>query len=268
MGRQVVTLHSRDNWTCKYYSEFQHELFNLAMCLMQFVASFSFYTGSSDTFYSLGCLVFFLTSVIQVLQNLESMLETYRKWKQLQEGKNDTPESSMKRSLKFALHEFESCLYLLGALTFAVGSIFFLPHVHQHFMHASRSLTMGSLLFTAGSFLFGMAVLVNAASLPKLSEENLFKKGGLLGRWILGCDQLACELYIAGSVLYFPQLEGACPTEWKIADLGTQLYIMGSGLFLLSSVLHIQLVKLKKNAKRSYYSCEDEEAVVEMIWSM
>lgn len=138
---------------------------------------------------------------------------------------------------------------------------------------------------------------MNAASLPKLSEENLFKKGGLLARWILGCDQFACELFIAGSVLYFPQLEGACPAEWKIADLGTHLYIMGAGLFLLSSVLQIQLVKLKKKAKRSYspcddiqplfarivnsqpiekpilapktYSpCDDEEGVVEMLWSV
>lgn len=273
MGRQVVTLESRENWTCKYYSEFQHELFNLAMCLMQFVASFSFYTDSSHTFYSFGCFLFFVTSVIQVLQNLESMLETYRKWKQLREGKDGIPQSSMKSSVKFALHELESCIYLLGALTFAAGSIFFLPHVHEHYVHASMSITIGSLLFSAGSFLFGMAVLVNAASLPKLSEENLFKKGGLLARWILGCDQLACELYIAGSVLYFPQLQGACRTEWNIADLGTHLYVTGAGLFLLSSLVHMQLVKLKKNAKasshRPYSLCEDVEGVRgEMLFSM
>jgi len=138
----------------------------------------------------------------------------------------------------------EEICYLLGAVSYAIGSVLFEPVL----AFDEDALEQGAVLFVLGSAFFVAAAYQNAMA---LACEGLFTReahrgaGGFLGRQLikasLFCTLFGAVLFFAGSFLYQPKL-GHCQTGTTprlAVDQGTLMYVAGSALYLIQSLISL-----------------------------
>ena len=136
--------------------------------------------------------------------------------------------------------------FLMGGVTFIIGSSMYLPHVYQN---NSRALTVGGWFFTVGSFCFLVADLqewwyyrlgciFDGRYRPTLDYYSkilyVLPSNTILGRYEraeAGINAVVSiggsALYLAGSILFIPDLE-------KELVLGEWFFIIGSAFIFVS----------------------------------
>ena len=134
-ARQVVPGRARLFLLFRFISEESVELCGLVLAILQLVACPGFYptTAFPAVSYKAACWLFFVTSVCSVLILTHSMLES-RHFLVTHAGKHLMHLSHEQLEEVGQVHRevFESFLYLLSGITFAAGSILFLPGVYEH----------------------------------------------------------------------------------------------------------------------------------------
>lgn len=136
--------------------------------------------------------------------------------------------------------------FLMGGVTFIIGSSMYLPHVYQNNV---RALTVGGWFFTLGSFCFLLADLqewwyyrvgciFDGRYRPTLEYYSkilyALPSNTILGRYEraeAGINSIVSiagsALYLAGSILFIPDLE-------KQLVLGEWFFIIGSAFIFVS----------------------------------
>lgn len=139
---------------------------------------------------------------------------------------------------------FHGTHYMIGGLTFVSGSCMYFPHVSKTY---SAAFSIGGWLFTIGSFFFLLADLqewwyyrigcccdVKYRDSLENQNANLFPHppNTLRGRYEraeIGINFFvsACgsALYLAGSILFIPDLNALIPGEWLFIIGSTFIYV-------------------------------------------
>ena len=151
----------------------------------------------------------------------------------------------------------ENFSYMLGSIAFAVGSVFYIRVSEKRvydidrFGEAEVEEEWGATLFIAGSVAYTLASFFNALTLlpSTLGDSEASAETAVLafrlGVAKLMCTQLGSVCFVAGSFLYRPALQTDCghrDDDSMCASAivqGTWLYIAGTGLFLLQSLLQL-----------------------------
>lgn len=176
----------------------------------------------------------------------------------------------------------ESTLYLIGSVAFAVGSVLFLPYF-EAFTEGSNCFMVGSLgLLLAVYVNCGSMNLVRANKTAH--DHHMVAWDECLASLALFANLLGGIFYVVGTVFYYPQLrdplelegecadgtqgkfhipkvpEGKCPdgkpprepfkadAEW-IPNIGTHLYVLGGGCYVIGQFFHLCLTLVKKHKR-------------------
>lgn len=168
---------------------------------------------------------------------MESDNEEVRLLPQSNENVLERPQSKVWRS-------FHGTHYMIGGLTFVTGSCMYFPDVYNKY---SSALSVGGWLFTIGSFFFLLADLQEwwyyrigccfdgkYRNLLEIQNANRFphSRDTLRGRYeraeiginffISACGS---ALYLAGSILFIPDLNELGPGEWLFIVGSTFIYV-------------------------------------------
>lgn len=171
----------------------------------------------------------------------------------------------------------EAAMFFFAGLIFMVGSFFYWPGIYNWWyggedMEASELQTYindmeesgeahGARCFIAGSFMFLIASMFNAIGLGMNKEEAEENPVSVVTHYIhiaaLFNSQMGSVLFCAGSWMYRPVIGGSCSDfgvryegaaqEGQIVaehacqstgEFGTQLYIIGSAMYLAEAILN------------------------------
>jgi len=174
----------------------------------------------------------------------------------------EPPSATMGLDKDFGREIEANAMYFLGAATFALGSIFFLPQMHKSATLEAHGITEGVLLkfgthaFVFGSLLFTLAALINAINISvhgTLFTQTITTKLSLLSLFF---SLAGGVLYSVGSVLFYPQLVGSCApaladsasasvSEWSLIDVGTHYFVAGAASYVAASTINVVVALLK-----------------------
>lgn len=205
------------------------EVIDLIGALIFLVGSVCILPGSQRTLevFLAGCFLFILGGAVYFGLHL---LTFYEAW--VEQG--------------LGLEAMENAFYVGGSMVFLAGTVLYWPeeahHAHMEWLKG-YSIGMnfdlftpefeGTLLFIAGSVLFGFAAVVNGVNQRSrllLATISMYLAGSLL--------------FVVGSILYLPNLGIAL-------GLGNQARVLGAWCFIIGSLLYVVggLVNLARTVK-------------------
>uniref|UniRef100_A0A7S3F151 YrhK domain-containing protein n=1 Tax=Haptolina ericina TaxID=156174 RepID=A0A7S3F151_9EUKA len=124
-------------------------------------------------------------------------------------------------------------MYIVGCLSFTVGTIFYFPHIGKAVGHPGEE--AGGWLFTLGSLLFVLACFVNGIYTVHGSPAGY-------GGFAMACRLVQTNSamlgscgFLVGSFLFVPEVEHGCPTQ--TITIATWLFFGSSVLLVLSGLL-------------------------------
>jgi len=229
-----------------HFMEYFVETLYLGNAVAQLAVCPGFYARNSGTYYENACWTFAMTAILTILLSAYQMYEVHAHHKR-------TTLIQMAGMGSTGRELTESIFYIIGSIMFAIGSIMFLPEVYEH--SENSDMTFGTTMFFVGSVFFLMASWINGVNMPRPEGQPPSFKLGVLA---LGVSEAGAACFIAGSVLFYPQLEvNSCTAgpEWDPSDFGTTMYVAGSACFLLAAVLNYMTLIVK-----TIWSKDDEEA--------
>ena len=250
---QVVTWRTRKHLLYEFVSEEKAELIGLLLSVAQLAACPGFYPDAGTTYYKASCWIFFVTSVVGSLISGHAALES-RHFLVTHAGSLAEQSSQQQNEERGQVRRelTESVLYLLSGVTFSIGSILFLPSVYEN-VNEINDLTGGTSLFLAGSVLLAMAAYVNSLSVVvkgTLANNPLPTQLGVLSLFTTLAGAVA---YCMGTLGYYPEFDASegCTTQWSPLEVGTNLYVIGAVLFVVSGVLNLSIAFVKERQHRS-----------------
>lgn len=179
---------------------------------------------SLDTFLA-GCAGYIIGSFIYLILSIFTLSEAY-----IEKG-------------FLAWEFFENLLYLLGSVTFFVGTVLYWPpEAHHALFETLQQCTIaqylnlfspefeGTLLFIAGSVMFAMAAFTNALNQRKFDDRTSTMLTATTSLYMLGS-----LLFVGGSVAFLPDL--GCNDQ--MLNIGAWSFIVGSLFFLVGAVISL-----------------------------
>ena len=284
--KQILTNRARVGLIYKYVPEEWMELLNLTLSILQLVACPGFYPRSSKAYYETSVAIFINSSIINMMIEVHDVLEShYYLTRHLNRAKSNTETEHETISTNMSImqtdrkeeknertpftdtqnghfdddeeeelghHErklIESILYVLSALVYAIGSIFFLPSVYK--FHKLHDLALATWFFFFGSLMLIVATFVNSLSINMkgrfLSRLNPITKQ--LAVISLFSSLIAAVMYSLGSILFFPQFDGT-KQIWNPVVTGTNFFVIGASLTVFSGFLNLIIALLKRKLNR------------------
>mmetsp|Transcript_8672 Transcript_8672/g.23852 ORF Transcript_8672/g.23852 Transcript_8672/m.23852 type:complete len:364 (+) Transcript_8672:37-1128(+) len=212
---------SRRGWQYhgRSFSEVVLEAIDFAAGIM-FVVGSVFFLPSMHPWIAVGCWLFIVGSIFFVVATTFDLLEALQSKRKPHEA------------LMYAL-------YTVGSAIYVIGTVFYFPAIEERedVLGGSSGGLLGALLFTVGSLVFVMACFVNGALANVHPAESRSTK--LLVICSTNCTMLGSCCFLVGSVLYIPAL-GCDELVWTF---GTWLFIVGSGFFVLGSMLRWIIIR-------------------------
>jgi len=239
------------------------ELLNLTVGALQLWACFGFYVNRFDCCYVSACWCFFFTSIVNCFVCVFMVVESRIHFKHML---HDNVEDSLQQDELGALQRegTESIVYFFANLTFAVGSIFYLPGIYEH--DYRNDITWGTSLFLIGSALFGCGAYINSLGLYVKGTVGHQPTTLNLAVVSLFSTTAGCYAFVVGSFFYYPELEGEkCEEEpqWNHTDFGTHWYVAGSAFFLVSCLCNIFVAHMKKRMPKGKVSPHSSTTIAE-----
>jgi len=206
-----------------------------------------------------GDTLFILGSVITFAFALFNMVESRAHWK-------DYANAEREDRIEF----WETLMFFLAGCVFLAGSIFYWPGIFAWWYQGQTETYIndaeehgegvGAYCFVSGSTLFLIASMFNAIGLGMNKEEAEENRISVITHYIhvvaLMCSQCGSVLFVAGSLMYRPGVGGSCADYnaryegaaqvgevaaahacVSTGTFGTNLYIYGSVLYLIESLL-------------------------------
>lgn len=183
------------------------------------------------------------------------LMQVHAMWEERNSKDHSDPIVDREKSTEFQEH----MAFAISGLLFAVGSIFYIPGIggtdDPNVEYLDQS--YGSWIFLCGSFGFAVASYCNACAMADNKDETKMTDVYLLCHKLhvtgLLCSQLGSMFFFSGSFLYRPGLANHCEDETGVAakwctssaDTGTWLYVIGSILFFIESILSFACSALK-----------------------
>lgn len=115
--------------------------------------------------------------------------------------------------------------YIVGALCFVMGSIFFLPALDQYSASAAWLFILGSLIYLA------VTLEDFAETLNYYRHNERYGRKTVLEFFTLGGYVIACILFLAGSIFFLPSI---FKEAW-----GAWCFIIGSALFAAGATISV-----------------------------
>mmetsp|Transcript_40655 Transcript_40655/g.73228 ORF Transcript_40655/g.73228 Transcript_40655/m.73228 type:complete len:288 (+) Transcript_40655:70-933(+) len=225
------------------------------LCNVAFVIGSVCFFSASETVFAVGCWLFIGGSAVS------SILTGHQLYEQLHVMNHHTPLLDKERN-----EVLETLMFVISSFVFTVGCILFLPSDAMELFEESTGL--GATLSIIGSFLLVAAAHFNALSFS--ADKTDSQKHGVhprqqgltkaLKQIGLGCTLAGAVLFTCGSFMYRPDFDGICIEDGpdkvdspdkvcaKVADYGTLLYLIGSILFLVQSMMSLSCLYIKQTA--------------------
>lgn len=211
------------------------------------IGSYFFYSGLAPIFLWLGDWIFIIGSFVMVLASLHAIHESHA-ISHLEEFTSRRSLSNTK--MRKERNEFlENMFYLIAGVIFFIGSIFFMPGIYGDHEELEETFQrIGSYLFITGSFGFVLATYFSAIGMAADPNHQSFGEGSIkmkchyLHVFGLMFAQIGSVCFVVGSFLYRPLFAMGHPAA---ADAGTKLYVIGSVLFTIESVMNYRILMLK-----------------------
>jgi len=225
------------------------------LCNCAFVVACYCFDSSNETVYTVGNWLFVSGSIVNAAVAATVLLEQVYALKGSDSEKDSDRDEVM-----------ETLLFLVSALLFAVGCIFFVPHIATgDYVFAG----IGAWLCILGSLGFVFAVYYNALGFEADTSESCIapKQSGIcLRQTKLGFFLLLSGgvLFSIGSFMFRPTLGGNCPPRSEeivckaVSSHGLLLYLAGSICFLSQSVLSLITGIFKDAAEVPDSDCPSE----------
>jgi len=226
------------------------------------------FLSSDEASLKLGDCMFIAGSVITFVFALYALIESRAHWKNYANAERED-----------RIEFWESTMFFFAGLVFLVGSIFYWPGIYTWWYAGEAESYInemeeggeahGARCFVGGSVLFLIASLFNGIGLGMNKEENELNPMMTVVHYIhiaaLFNSQMGSVLFVAGSWMYRPIIGGEDCADFNaryeggaqegepvaehacqsVGSFGTQLYIIGSAMYLIEALLNFTNSALK-----------------------
>jgi len=210
-------------------------------CNFCFVIGSVCFASSSNTVAATGDWLYILACVINTYLSGRSFIHHVIELAD-EDDSNDPDDNEVN----------EEAMFFLSSAVFTFGCICFMPGLPAP-LAAFFNDGLGAWLCIAGSFMLVAAAYWNGLGLAnvKVGKSVASRLTFKLNKIILACTLAGAVLFTVGSFMYRPSFGGQCPKQSSnticisISSYGTTLYLAGSIVFLVSSLLLFPITILK-----------------------
>lgn len=236
----------------RHLHEYIHEGLFVVANMMFLIGSICFFEGVGFEMwvYKLGDWLFIIAALMQLLLVAQSLREQMLAKKHLTSKFNEHDR-----------HEIlETQLFLVACAVFFVGSVLFMPGMYTTTEQERIGKEIGAWSFVTGSMGLVGASYYNALGIAaqRARQPEAHSKEAIV--YALNCSalwltQLGGVAFACGSFLYRPAFQKKCKDEEDSFDSamnnGTILYILGSLIFLIQSIMSLIAGVLKHDEEES-----------------
>lgn len=228
------------------------------LCNIGFVIGSYCFNSPSPTVYAFGDYLFIIGSVVNICISVHNLVEQVHALNLKHPVKDHHRDEIM-----------ENVYFLISAVCFLAGCIFFLPGLENNPAGDYMAAGMGAWLCIFGSLGVVFAVFYNAIGFECDKSEP-----GIDPYWGAVCTRMTRQgmflllfgglFFTVGSFMYRPVFGGQCPPHSTnlacvaVSRYGTFMYLIGSYCFLAQSILI-----LARNTLKNRYELQDEETLGE-----
>jgi len=221
-----------------HWTEYCVDLTYVITNIMFVVGSMCFFDWNDEATVRFGDWLFIIASVVNVVMAAYTVYESRSAKSIWYETLGDHERQELTETL----------LFLVASAIFAGGSICYMPGIYS----TEKSETLGHEV-GAWSFVTGSLGLVLSAYYNALGVTSSKPRGGI-ARIVYGVHTLAMAFtqagsafFMCGSFLYRPAFQNKCAPETAdtASNMGTSLYVLGSLIYLLQSLMVLGAAMIK-----------------------